>query len=509
MQKGAASVFSTLMTKLDAREKMAEYLERLNTLDQIKLIEIYDEKITGQDKTIDTVVEIFNIVNSGGRKLSKGDLALAKICASWTEARPEMKLKLKKWENAGFYFSLEWLLRNVTSILTGEAYFSSLKDVNTQSFKNGLIEAEKRIDVLLNLISSRLGLDHDRVLGGRGAIPLMTRYLSQQGEKHLDHIERDKILYWYIHTFLWGRYAGSTETVLAQDLSLIKQGDGGLDRLIDNLRRTRGDLTIKEEDVSGWSTGARFYPLLYMLTRVYGARDWRSGVELSAFMLGKLSALQMHHIFPKAILYQQGFGRSEVNAIANFTFQTQETNLWIGKRLPEEYFEEVEKKNPGALQSHWIPMDKDLWRVDRYSDFLKERRKLIAQAANNFLESLLHGKVPESKIVADITLREAVTIPPKPVADEEEEMILECAIWVEKQGLPSAEIEYELCDEAGNVLAVLDLAWPEGMQPGLSKPVALILDGEKEVKQILNQKGFVYFTTVDGLKEYVQREIIK
>jgi hypothetical protein len=154
-------------------------------------------------------------------------------------------------------------------------------------------------------------------------------------------------------------------------------------------------------------------------------------------------------------------------------------------------------------------MDKDLWRVDRYSDFLKERRKLIAQAANNFLESLLHGKVPESKIVADITLREAGAIPPKPVADEEEEMILECAIWVEKQGLPSAEIEYELCDETGNVLAVLDLAWPEGMQPGLSKPVALILDGEKEVKQILNQKGFVYFTTVGELKEYVQREIIK
>jgi len=509
MQKGAATFFGSLLPKLDTDEKRTRCLARLNAIDQIKEIELYDEKITGADKSVDVVVDIFNRINSGGTKLSKGDLALAKICAAWPEAREEMRNKLAKWNRAGFQFTLEWLLRNVTAILTGEAYFESLKNVTTGQFQSGLVEAEKRIDALLNLIASRLGLDHDRVLGGRGAIPLMSRYLSQHGEKHPDHVERDKLLYWYVHTFLWGRYAGSTESVLAQDLGIIKDKAGALDRLIENLRKTRGDLTIKEQDVSGWSTGARFYPLLYLLTRVGGAKDWGSGVELSSFMLGKLSALQVHHIFPKAVLYEKGYERSEVNAVANFTFQTQETNLWIGKKLPEKYFEEVAAKHPGALESHWIPMDKTLWKPERYRDFLKERRILFAQAANDFLESLLHGRVPESKIVADITLREAVTVPSKPVSDEEEEIILECAIWVENQGLPAAEIEYELCDEAGTVLAVLDLAWPEGMQPGLSKPVALILDGDKEVKQILNQKGFLYFTNVDKLKEYVQREIIR
>jgi hypothetical protein len=41
--------------------------------------------VTGADKTLDVVVDIFNRVNSGGTKLSKGDLALAKICADWPE----------------------------------------------------------------------------------------------------------------------------------------------------------------------------------------------------------------------------------------------------------------------------------------------------------------------------------------------------------------------------------------------------------------------------------------
>ena len=510
MQEGAASIFSELSTKMDVQPKMAEYLGRLNAIDQIKEVELHDEKITGEDKTVDIVVEIFNKVNSGGTKLSKGDLALAKICASWPEARDEMKNRLQKWASAGFDFTLEWYLRNINAILTGEALFSALKDVDTTTFINGLLEAEKKIDSLLNLISSRLGLDHNRVLGGRGALPVLSKYLSEHGTARLDHKERDKLLYWYVHTSLWGRYAGSTESVLRQDPSLIQGKEGALDRLIENLRKNRGDLTVHEQDVSGWSKGARFYPLIYLLTRVCGSKDWGTGVDLSSHMLGKLSTLQVHHIFPKAYLYEKGYERSDVNAIANFTFQTQETNLWIGKRAPEEYFEEVENNHPGALASHWIPMDKELWGPERYLEFLTERRKLIANAANEFLESLYHGKVPETKTpIEDITLRKIETIPGRIVSDEEEELILECALWVESMGLPPGEIEYELCDEdTGKVRAVLDLAWPDGLQPGLSRPVALLINEVKDIEEIVNQNGYLYFTAVDDLKKYIQKEIL-
>ena len=71
--------------------------------------------MTGEDKTVDLVVDIFNRVNSGGTKLSKGDLALAKICAEWPAARDEMKKRLDKWRQAGFHFKLELLLRCITT----------------------------------------------------------------------------------------------------------------------------------------------------------------------------------------------------------------------------------------------------------------------------------------------------------------------------------------------------------------------------------------------------------
>ena len=49
------------------------------------------EVVTVADKTIDVVVDIFNRVNSGGTKLSQGDLALAKICGSWPDGREHMQ----------------------------------------------------------------------------------------------------------------------------------------------------------------------------------------------------------------------------------------------------------------------------------------------------------------------------------------------------------------------------------------------------------------------------------
>jgi hypothetical protein len=155
-------------------------------------------------------------------------------------------------------------------------------------------------------------------------------------------------------------------------------------------------------------------------------------------------------------------------------------------------------------------MDKELWKPDRYLDFLAERRKLIANAANEFLESLYHGEVPETEIpIEDITLRKIEAVPGRIVSDEEEELILECALWVESMSLPPGEIEYELCDEdTGKVLAVLDLAWPDGLQPGLSRPVALLINEVKDIEEIVNQNGYLYLTAADDLKKYIQKEIL-
>jgi len=510
MRNGLGGLIQHLATTPGLQADLPIYLQRLMAVEGIKDVELHVEQVTGKDKTVDVVVDIFNQVNSGGTKLSKGDLALAKVCAGWPEARAALRARLEKWRGAGFHFRLEWLLRCITTLVTGQALFSGLDGVNMHAFQRAVQQAENAIDRLLTMISGRLGLDHNRVLGSRYSFPLMARYLTRRGAQPLDWRERDKLLYWYIHTFLWGRYAGSTETRLNQDLAAIEELDGTLDRLIDLLRLDRGDLRVRSDDFRGWSRGARFYPLLYMLTRVNHAQDWGTGIELSDHILGKLGSLQLHHVFPKALLYEHGYNRQQVNALANFTFLTQETNLCISDRHPAEYLPEYAKKHPGAIESHWIPMDPMLWRVENYAEFLAIRREVLAQAANDFLDSLVKGSVPDIVAIAESILeRVEVLIPGTVASDEEERLIRECNRWIVGQGLPAGEYMYELADpETGESLAILDLAWPQGLQEGYSEPVALLIDEGKDTEQAVNQAGYRYFTNVEELQTYVRREIL-
>jgi hypothetical protein len=377
---------SALETDADQAEEFTRILDRVNRLYAVRDIDLHDETVTGEDKTLDVVVELFNRVNTGGTKLSKGDLALAKLCAAWPQAREELKLRIEKWNAAGFHFSLDWLLRNVNAVLTGRSEFAALADVDPASFRKALVDTERAIDTVLNLASSRLGLDHDRVFGGVGAVPVMSRFIADSGFRLPDSETGDRLLYWYVHSLLWGRYAGSTETVLNTDLQLVnpalrgaqarsetEKGDP-LELLIGDLRRHRGNLRVAPEDLLGWSRGARFYPLLYMLSRVSGARDLGSGLELRRHLLGQHASLEIHHVFPKALLAKHDHGPPERNALANFAFLTLDTNRALGDRPPHEYLPECEARHPGVLESQWIPAHPELWQVERWPDPLKSVR---------------------------------------------------------------------------------------------------------------------------------------
>lgn len=506
--EGLGKIMASLFANPDLAPKMESLMNRLNTIKSIKDREFHIESVTGADKTVDEVVEIFNNVNSGGTKLSKGDLALARICAAWPEARDELKARLTKWQRAGFYFRLDWLLRCITAVTTNESLFSALKDVSTERFKRGLYESERSIDNLINIIASHLGLDHDRVLGSVYSFPLMARYLDQRGGHFPNHQERDKMLYWYIHTAIWGRYSGQTESTLRKDLDAIDGPDGGLDRLIEQLRQNRGDLRIYPADFSGWSMGNRFYPMLYLLTRVCGARDWEDDINISQHLLGKLSNLEVHHVFPKSKLYQHGYSRAEVNAISNFTFLTKETNLKVSNRDPWEYFAHYEEKHPGTIASHWIPMDRELWKYENYREFLAARRELLAQAANQFLDRLYSSSIPEPETTTSVLERDAIIVPGSIADDVEDQALQACNQWVIEQGLPAGEIAYNLVTEDGEVQAILDLAWPDGIQEGYSQPVALLLDEGDDTEAIANRAGYRFFTDIERFKTYVRQDIL-
>lgn len=488
------------MQKLAAGDSdlFATYLDRVNAVNEIQRRDMHIEEVSGADKTIDVVVDIFNRVNSGGTKLSKGDLALAKVCASWPEARQEFNDARTEWRNAGFNFKLDWLLRVVNAITTGKAPFSSLTGVPVADVQNGLKLARKYVSAWLNVIGGRLGLDHDRVLFSKFALVILARHMHLNGGQLPDAATQGRLLAWFAHTGMWGRYAGSTETFLSQDLDAVN--NGGVEALLDVIRQSRGDLTVRESDFAGSTMGSRFYPTLYMLTRTQAARDLGTGVPLSASLLGHLASLDVHHIFPKSLLYKAGYHRSDVNAVANFCFLTKQTNISISATPPATYMPKVEASQPGALASQWIPNDPALWEIDRFHDFLAARRRTLAAAANQFLSSLESDATPQADL--------APAAPAEVPAEERDEVVSEVdelVAWLLSEGFSAPERDVEVADEVtGEYLCTAEAFWPAGLQEGIGRPIVLDLD-ERDVVDKLAACGIEAFTTAGALREYVER----
>ncbi|MDN5848442.1 MAG: DUF262 domain-containing protein [Nitrococcus sp.] len=513
MKKGPAGLESMVETLAEQPEigiRAAGYAGRLARILGILDVALHIEEVTGEHMTLDVVVDIFNRVNSGGTKLSKGDLALAKICADWPEARNEMKTKLKDWEQAGYNFNLDWLLRSVNTVLTGEAKFQHLHNKSGGEVRDALAHANRHIDNLLNMIAGRLGLDHDRVIFGRFAIPVMARYLDKMGGK-LTETERDKLLFWFAQTGMWGRYSGSTETYIDKDLEALETENAGANELISQLRLWHGALRVQPGHFTGWSLGARFYPVLYLITRMGAARDWGTGLPLRANLLGRMSRLEVHHIFPKSQLYEAtklNFQRSEVNALANFCFLTKDTNLIISNRLPEEYFAKVEQDHRGALASQWIPMDPELWKIGCFRDFLEARKALLAEEVNRRMEELLHGDTqwlegPAGAMAAPAVVGGGIT------SDEEQAELTTLNNWVVQQGLSAGVMGFDFSDpDTGEQRAIFDLAWMHGLQEGLTQPVAMLLNEAQDLLAIASEAGYRVFTSVDKFRDYVRREVL-
>tara|TARA_B100001123_G_C15292154_1_gene1017839 strand:+ start:229 stop:2163 length:1935 start_codon:yes stop_codon:yes gene_type:complete len=503
MKKGAPEVFFEIQNELSL-EKQKIYLARMNQINNIREKDLNFEELNDR-YTVDTVVDIFNKVNSSGTSLSKGDLALAKISARWPAARDEMKKIINDWRNEGYSFTLDWLLRCVNAISTHEALFSHLDKLSINDFQEGLNKSKKYIDYLLNLLSSRLGIDHDRVLGSRYSFPVMALYLDKKGGAINDHKERNKLLYWYIHTFMWGRYAGSTESIINADLKILEESDGNIDNLIEEIKESRGGtLEIRESDFDTWGKGARLYPVLYMLTRTNQTLDMESGIELREQLLGKRNTLEIHHIFPKSKLYDNRYEKKDVNALANFTFLTKGSNQHISNKDPNVYLGEIFTKTPGVLESHWIPTDQRLWKIENYKEFLSTRRQLITKSANDFLQELYSSDLDSKDVVQQNFIDKKSVELEENEEENEKKLLIDLNEFAIEYGFPSGIFDFELSNEEGDFIALIDLAWSSGLQLGLSTPIALMLNEDQETINKVLDNGYKVISSQDSFYNYLE-----
>ena len=362
-------------------EKYSQRLARLRSIRKYT----YRMDVLERKLSYDEVTEIFVRVNSLGAKLRSSDLALAQITAKWRGSLKTFQAFQDECTKAGFEVDLGLYLKNLVAFATGQSRFLTVGSIGLERLKKGWEESVEGMEFAMNFLKSNVGIDSPVLLSS----PFMLVALGYFGHKRDYQIapaERSQLRYWALIANAKGRFSrGSSETLLDQDLATLRDG-GGIKEMIDRLRLQVGRLDVTPDELEGRNQRSAFFKTMFLAFHAAGANDWKSGLTIALDHSGVQHRLQFHHIFPKAVL-KSIYTQRETDDIANLAFIGGRTNRGISDKAPAKYFPALlEKLGPDAFSSQCIPTNPELLEVERYKDFLAERRKLIAQRLNEFLE---------------------------------------------------------------------------------------------------------------------------
>ena len=375
--RGAVTV--AMERDLFKRDDAKVILERLNRLDAIKNYQVPVHVL--KDFDYEEVTEIFVRVNSRGTRLREAELAIARLAFRLPGiVTEEMKSFEEDLDASGYDIDLRFLVRCLTGVATGQSRFGPLGSVSEDEIRASWQKTRSAVEYLLNLLQNNLGIETADWLPSRNAIVVPVAYLAQTPHRDVDAVG---LLRWFLLASTWQRYAGSAESALDQDLRALAQADH-FKTLSQQILQEVGRDRVLPEDLDDAGSQSPFFLVTYLACRRNGAVDWWTGVKLNSTNLGTDHALEIHHVFPRALVSER-YPRRDVNEIANMAFLSQRANREIWATDPSEYLPKIPEER---LRQQFIPLDRDLWRIERFQDFLAERRRLIAAGINSVFKDL-------------------------------------------------------------------------------------------------------------------------
>lgn len=369
------------------------YSSNLSKLRMIRDVDLPIQVIP-TEASLDDAIDVFDRLNSLGTKLTDAELALTHVTGKWSQARRTLKAKMDQLKQHRFDFDLTFMTRALVTTVTDHALFDHIHKVDRSRLEEGWSRLSKVLDYLAGILPSRAHIHSTRDMSSTNPLIPIVRFLTLHGGRFRSESSLRMALHWHYMAQVHQRYAGQTNSRLEHDVTIVNREDSPWKSLLNQLVDQRGRLEVLPDDFEGRGAGHPLYRMSLILAKAHSAVDWFNGISLTTPATDSY-AIHSHHIFPQSELYQNGYSadshldRQMVNAIANRAFLSGPTGLSIGTRLPEDYLPEVNERYPGSLQSQFIPMDSQLWKLHQYREFLDARRKLLANGLNLMFENLI------------------------------------------------------------------------------------------------------------------------
>nr|WP_284698477.1 DUF262 domain-containing protein [Thermomonas mangrovi] len=374
------------VTSLDD-PRAERYAQRLARLRNVRRY-VYRMDVLESGMSYNEVTEIFVRVNSLGAKLRSSDLALAQITAKWRNSLAEFMAFQQECAGQGFELEMGIHLKNLMAFATAQSRFLRVGSIDLITLQQAWKEAREGMHFALNFVRSNLGISSPALLSSPFLL-IVLGYFGHVRGYALTPNEAAQLRYWALLANAKGRFSrGSSETILDQDLATLKN-KGGATELIDRLRLQFGRLDIAPEELEGRNSRSALFKTMFLAFHQAGAKDWRSHLRIALDHHGSQHQLQFHHIFPKAVLRAAGYSSRDADDIANLSFISGKTNRQISDKTPAEYFPAyLDSAGESAMDAQCIPTTGDLLGTHAYPEFLRVRRRQIADRLNAYIGAL-------------------------------------------------------------------------------------------------------------------------
>jgi uncharacterized protein with ParB-like and HNH nuclease domain len=371
-------------SELNKLDDHLDLVDRTFKMDEAVTYQELDSIDNADLYTEDDVVEVFIRANSGGTKLGKSDLLFSLLSVSWEMADKKMEDLLESLNKHGFAFDRDFVLKTCL-VLLGQGARYEVKKFRKAGVREE-IEAkwddiEKAIQDVLDFVRGKTFIQCHKALPTYLVLmPLVyVRYHFPDAWKKAKDVDS-----YLLRSSLAGAFGGTPDQLIDDLVRKLKElGKFDLTEAFGVIRSKNRSLELTEYRFWDMGYGSDSIHLLFNL--------WYRDFNYTPAYESNLP--QVDHIFPQSALRKvkkanPSTGKMDVmryregdrNQLANCMLLTAAENGAGGKSdtLPEQWFVGDRAKND-YLDMHLIPKDPALWKLERFEDFIEERKKLIRE----------------------------------------------------------------------------------------------------------------------------------
>lgn len=350
---------------------------------------------TLKDMGIDDVLDIFIRVNSGGTQLSKTDLLMSTITASWENARDRVEDLLKSINEQGrkFNFDIDFVMRTCLFLLDDPILFrvrsfgpEKINEIKTNW--GGIYTAISETVSILNL----LGYDGMTLTSRNSVIPIVY-HIYKGGDTKTK--ERNQFKKYLQHALLTGFFGTHGDQALANLRSYLREGskeDGfklkrksfDFDHLKTNLNTPGKTLEITEEDLEDLLQKKKGRQAFVVLSILYPQFEYNTK-NFDQDHIHPTYFFSFNHLssIGKGDRYEEW--QTKKDTIPNLQMLEERKNRVKNKREFKDWLDmesEIEKKE--YLEDNYIPLDVS-YDIKDFDEFYNKRKELLIIALKKIL----------------------------------------------------------------------------------------------------------------------------